>query len=189
MTFFSKLATSALTGLAALGFASSAFAQGPKIQEGSIAAHAALISAIQRAGVNVIINDPYCDESWTGVMGFYAGKERALVVCQDNRVDGDPTPVEWTENDLDTLRHEAQHFIQDCMIGTNHDHRLYPVYRTPIEYAQSVLGDEALREIASVYRGNGASDETVILEFEAFAVAATNKPLEQAQDVRNYCGG
>ena len=37
MTVFSKLATSALTGLAVLGFASSAFAQGPKIQEGSIA--------------------------------------------------------------------------------------------------------------------------------------------------------
>jgi len=187
MTVFSKLATSALTGLAVLGFASSAFAQGPKIQEGSIAAHATLISAIERAGVNVIINDPYCDESWTGLMGFYAGKERVLVVCQDNRVDGDPTPVEWTENDLDTLRHEAQHFIQDCMIGTNHDHRLHPVYRFPVKYAESVLGIEGLKEITRVYRGNGASEETVILEFEAFAVAANNVPLEQANDVARYC--
>ena len=188
MTFFSKLATSALTGLAALGFASSAFAQGPKVAEGSIAAHAALISAIQRAGVNVVINHKACEE-YGNVMGFYAGKERVLVVCQDNRTIGDPTPVDWTDNDLDTLRHEAQHFIQDCMVGTNHDHLLYPVYQFPIEYAQSVLGDEALRQIAGVYRANGASDQTVILEFEAFAVAATNKPLEQAQDVRSYCGG
>ena len=187
MTFFSKLATSALAGLAVLGFASSAFAQGPKIQEGSIAAHATLISAIERAGVTVVINDPECDESWTGLMGYYSGRNRKLVVCQDNRTIGDPTPVDWTDNDLDTLRHEAQHFIQDCMIGTNHDHLLHPVYRFPIEYAQSVLGDEALREIAGVYRANGASDEVVILEFEAFAVAANNVPLDQANDIARYC--
>ena len=187
MKFFSKLATSALTGLAVLGFASSAFAQGPKIQEGSIAAHSVLVEAIERAGVKVIINDPFCDESWTGLMGFYAGKERTLVVCQDNRVDGDPTPVAWTDNDLDTLRHEAQHFIQDCMVGTNHDHLLHPVYRFPVAYAESVLGEDALRQIAEIYRANGASEQTVILEFEAFAVAANNVPLEQVNDIARYC--
>ena len=185
MKFFSKLATSALTGLAVLGFASSALAQGVKISEGSIPAHAELVGAIQRAGVNVVINHKACDELGN-VMGFYSGNKRLLVVCQDNRGPNGEI-VNWTANDLDTLRHEAQHFIQDCVLGNKHDHVLGPVYRFPVAYAESVLGEDVLRQIAAVYRANGATERTVVLEYEAFAVAATNKPLEQAQDIQRYC--
>lgn len=188
MTFFKTIAATALTGLAAIGFASASIAT-PTVgglKEGSPEAHLALVEAIEGNGVRFLVNDPYCGKE-EDLMGFYAGKYRILVVCQDNGVPGGPA-VTWTANDLDTLRHEAQHLIQDCIVGTNHDHELAPVYNSPAGLAQEVIGQEAINRITQVYRENGATDLVLLLEYEAFAVAALNVPAEQAQDIANYCG-
>ena len=118
MTFsFTKLATTALTGLAALGFASASYATPTRttVPEGSLDAHAVLVEAIEAQGVDFIVNHDFCQER-PSVNGFYSSGNRVLVVCNDLYTEENTNP-EWTANDLDTLRHEAQHLIQDCMVG------------------------------------------------------------------------
>ena len=187
---FTQLATTALTGLAALGFASASYAapQRGGIEEGSLDAHAVLVQAIERQGVNFVVNHDFCDEN-PDVMGFYSSQARVLVVCNDQYVKGENEDPQWTANDLDTLRHEAQHLIQDCMVGGLSDSKLYPVYRDPIGLAYGVLGGERMQGINRLYRENGADNETILLEWEAFSVAQMNVPLEQSQDIARFCGG
>ena len=76
MTFsFTKLATTALTGLAALGFASASYATPQRTvpQEGSIDAHVALVEAIEAQGVDFVVNHEYCERT-PSVMGFYSSQ-------------------------------------------------------------------------------------------------------------------
>ena len=189
MKLFSHIAA-ALTGLAVLGTsASPALATEQRWNnEGSLEAHGVLVDQLRAAGLDVQVNHSHCDTD-PAMMGFYAGEARLLVVCQDNAPEGSRKAVDWTANDLDTLRHEAQHFIQDCMIGGNHDHILSPVYKDVEQLVLNVLGMEGARGIARAYMSRGASEATVVLEWEAFSVAALNVPLEQAQDIRTYCMG
>ena len=188
MTIFNRVATTALTGLAALGFASASYATPTRTvpQEGSIEAHALLADTIRRAGVTFLINHAYCQEN-PSVNGFYAGTERVLVVCNDDYSATNTDPA-WTANDFDTLRHEAQHLIQDCMAGTNHDHHLGSLYKDPVALGYSVLGSARIDNITQIYRENGASDHVLRMEYEAFAVAHMNVPLEQSQDMVRACG-
>jgi hypothetical protein len=183
MSFKKTIATLALTGLATLGFASVTKAR-EAVYEGGPEAHKLLVKAIRRNGVKITINHAKCVN---GLMGFYSGKDRELVVCQDNGVANGPT-VAWTRNDLDTLRHEAQHMIQDCVVGTNHDHQLSPVYNSPSSLARVKLGPERVAKITQVYRDKGASDLVLLLEYEAFAVAYMNIPLDQTKDIKIHCG-
>jgi len=186
MSLKKTIAALALTGLAAFGFASASHATPTEssVKEGSGEAHVLLVEAIQRNGVKVVINHGRCKE---GLMGFYSSGNRVLAICQDNGTPDGPM-VEWTANDLDTLRHEAQHFIQDCAVGTNHDQALIPVYKSPSALAQSTLGPERVAIITERYRDNGASDLVLLLEYEAFSVAALNVPLDQTRDIKLYCG-
>tara|TARA_R110001592_G_scaffold304292_3_gene576757 strand:- start:29 stop:595 length:567 start_codon:yes stop_codon:yes gene_type:complete len=187
MTTFRTIAAAALAGLTAFGVTASASLATQTIEEGSGAAHFELLKTVQDHGVKVLINDPYCGKK-EGIMGFYQGTLRVLVICQENGVPGGPM-VGWTKEDLDTLRHESQHFIQDCVVGTNHDHKLAPLYNSPTELALEELGAENTRRIMEAYRKEGATDLTLLLEYEAFAVASMNIPAEQAQDIKTYCGG
>ena len=90
----------------------------------------------------------------------------------------------WTEEDLDTVRHEAQHLIQDCMDGSRQG-ALGSVYKEPIELAKNVLGDKGIRSILEAY--SDASNHIKVMELEAFSVATMNEPLEQVKDIRNFC--
>lgn len=146
--------------------------------------HIDLAHAIMNTGVEFQVNPPACFGE-DAPMGWYAGQARTLVVCQDNAVDQEQ--VTWTENDLDTLRHEAQHMIQDCMIGDNHDHLLAPVYRKPLDLAANTLSQEHIGWIIESYRERGASDHVLVLELEAFSVAAIDNPQEQIADIKHYC--
>ncbi len=186
MTFFKTIAATALTGLVALGCASASIAVEPETKEGSNQAHVVLVEALQRNGVTVSVNPKACGDR--NAMGFYSSSRDWLVVCQDDGVPGGPL-VGWTANDLDTLRHEAQHFIQDCRVGTNDDHALSPVYHSPTALAQRVLGPEVVQQITATYRGRRASDLVLLLEYEAFAVAARNIPGDQANDMKQLCRG
>lgn len=182
MTFFTRIATTALTGLAVFGFASAAFAT-PRNDH---AAHVALANAVMSTGVGFYVNPEACDD--TPALGWYSGKRKVLVVCQENHKS---TTVEdqvpWTAEDYDTLRHEAQHLIQDCM-DKKLDHTLLPVYRDPINLAIQTLGPERMRTIHLQYTNRGADLDTVILEYEAFSVAGLNNPLEQVADIKRFCG-
>ncbi len=148
-------------------------------------AHRELVSTLESVGITVSINDPICQER--DANGMYVSRNKLLVVCQDDGVPGGPL-VGWTANDLDTLRHEAQHFIQDCVAGDTGDDALAPVYRSPSALAQEHLGSKRVAAITKTYRARGASDLTLLLEYEAFAVAALNIPLDQISDMKTYCG-
>ena len=185
MTFFKTIAATALTGLVAFGCASASLATQPKVEEGSLEAHVQLVEALQRNGVKVSVNPKECGSR--DAMGFYVSGSSWLVVCQDNAEPGGPV-VEWTRNDLDTLRHEAQHYIQDCIAGSGGDNALAPVYTSPTALAQEHLGPQAIARITQSYRAGGATDLTLLLEYEAFAVARMNIPLDQISDMKRACG-
>ena len=177
---FAPLALAALTGLAGLGFASPAIAKtyGERIDD-----HAALVSALIQNGLDVEINPADCDGTYAG---YYSSSQRLLVICQDNSYGGGPT-VRWTENDLDTIRHEAAHFTQDCVAGGDHDSSLRNILDT--ETLVKELGKEAALRIVNVYSEAGYEWEDIELEFEAFAVAEWNDPLLQVDAINNYCDG
>ena len=181
MKFFSRLAASAALAATLVAGAMPAEARSNGDH------HIQLLETVRAQGINVQVNPAECFED-TGVMGFYSGQRRLLVSCQPGRVNSVGQIADFNEEDFDTFRHEVHHFVQDCMIGTNHDHLLGPVYEQPVDLAIDVLGREKSARIIGVYKGNGANDHVLVLELEAFAVAALNDPLEQVKDVRNYCG-
>ena len=150
--------------------------------------HQRLVNAVMKAGVKVYFNKEGCYRE-KDLMGWYSQKRREVVVCQENRINGRPRQqVDWTAGDYDTLRHEAQHVIQDCMVGRIGDQRWKPVYSDPVALAKEVLGTDKMRKIYLKYRAAGYSDKDVLLEFEAFSVAEMNEPIEQVVDVKRFCG-
>ena len=81
--------------------------------------HVALWEAAQKTGVRTLINPDRCDEG--DAFGWYWAAANELVVCQEGKIRGSNEQVEWTEEDYDTLRHEAHHLVQDCMARGNRD--------------------------------------------------------------------
>jgi len=112
------------------------------------------------------------------------------VICQDNREEAD-VEVDWTPNDLDTLRHEAHHVVQDCKVGAQGDDLLGSVFESEEDWKQFILNSgysvAELNGIAESYAERGADDETLVIELEAFAVANVINANDIAQAVRTYC--
>ena len=154
----------------------------PAVAQSNIDHHIRLVKAVKETGVRFYINPPACDEK--RVYGWYSAANNELVVCQENRIRYSSRPVDWTEEDLDTLRHEAHHVVQDCMDGTLQGN-LGIVYKDPLELGVDVLGRDGVVKVVEMYEA--APDKTKVLEVEAFAVAAMNDPLEQVSDVYRYC--
>ena len=180
MSFTTRVAAAA-TCAAFLTFSAPAFA------DNSFAAHEALVSTINSVGVDVYLNPPQvCDGE---INGAYISGAGALIVCQDNAEPGGDQ-VEWTENDLDTLRHEAQHLIQDCVAFRRGDQTLSPMLGSEdevIDFALRALGENTMQRIAQVYSENGADARTIILEFEAFATARVVDASDIADAVSHFC--
>ena len=144
--------------------------------------HNQLIGAIRSTGIQFIVNGPQCFEN-EAPMGYYWAAKNEMVICQDNRVDH--REVRWTANDLDTLRHETQHLVQDCMSGHYRDGHLGAVYTDPIGLAKSILPTSYIKGILESY--SEVDEHTLVMELEAFSVAAMNDPIEQVRDVQKYC--
>ena len=111
MSFFTKAATTALTGLAALGFASSAFAHHVPTQPWVDSEMEVLIQAATGVGIDIVIDIGPC-KTTEGLMGAMYEKGY-LLVCKDAHKD------EYGEIDgselADTVRHELIHGIQYCL--------------------------------------------------------------------------
>jgi hypothetical protein len=144
--------------------------------------HFDLGKAVVSTGVQLKINPMSCFPK-EGLMGWYWSTKNELVVCQQNATRPD-TEVYWTAEDFDTLRHEAQHLIQDCMDGSQNG-ELSAVYKDPIQVGKAILSTEHLQGIVQAY--SDKSEHIIVLEIEAFAVAAMNNPAEQVQDINKYC--
>lgn len=159
----------------------------PALADNSFAAHESLVGTISDIGVDVYLNpSQVCDGK---INGAYISGYSALVVCQDNAIPGGGQ-VEWTDNDLDTLRHEAQHLIQDCVAFRRDDATLSPMLGSEedvLEFALGILGEERAARIAQAYSNRGADRRTIILELEAFAVAQAVDASTIANAVQVYC--
>ncbi len=135
-------------------------------------AHKRLVGAVESIGVTVLINNyQLCDDDSDGM---YSSGYGAMVICQDNMIKPDKV-VAWTENDYDTLRHEAHHIVQDCIDGQRGDNNLETVFegRELAEFVyNSGIGEQELEGIIGTYQGKrGLDDEQTMVEIEAFAVA------------------
>jgi hypothetical protein len=149
--------------------------------ESNYSDHMVLGDAVRSTGISLKINPMRC---WSkAAFGWYYAARNEMVICQENKFKVD-VEARWTEEDLDTLRHEAQHLIQDCMDGSRQG-VLASVYKEPIELAKSVLGTERIGYILREY--SHASNHIKVMELEAFSVALMNVPLEQARDIQTYC--
>ena len=145
--------------------------------------HSRLITAIESAGFKVYINHEICDDD-KAPHGLYI--EGNVVICQQNVKAGDrEINPDWTANDLDTIRHEIHHAVQDCQLGENQDSILGHVYEYPIKYATKVFGQEGINYVREAYPN--ATERTKLLEIEAFAVAHQNDIDEQISDIKRYC--
>jgi hypothetical protein len=170
-------------GLAALAILSPAKAMARG--QSNFQDHVRLAQAAEATGVRVAINVDRCDTE--DAYGWYWAAANELVVCQENKIKGSNKEVRWTEEDLDTLRHEAHHLVQDCMARDNRDGLLGSVYQEPVQLGFKVLGRDRAIRIAELYAENGANEHIQIMEIEAFAVAEMNDPTEQIQDIQRYC--
>ena len=182
MSIFGKAAATALTSVSLL-----ASLAAPALAASNHQDHVQLAHTISTFGVDLFVNPDYCHQQADGgkFYGFYAGARRVMVICPENAGIGEED-VEWTEEDYDTLRHEAQHLIQDCIDGKL-DAELVPFLDDPVEHARAVLGTNALGSIMRTYAESGADYDTVVLEFEAFAIAEQNLPLAQAEVIQEVC--
>ena len=152
--------------------------------------HVDLLETVMDVGVKVYVNSSHCDDSM--FYGYYEPMGKGtLVICQENRIPGVREMTSWTEEDLDTLRHEAQHLVQDCRGGSGRgDNVLVPVFRDEkgvIGFAQPILGYDGLERIANLYGNWGAPWSVIVLEFEAFAVADAIPASDIALAVEHNC--
>jgi hypothetical protein len=147
------------------------------------AAHKALIDAVTSTGVSFTVNPGEC---WgKNTFGWYKSSAGQMVICQERKLNVG-VEVPWTAEDLDTIRHEAQHLTQDCMDGKPNN-RLDSVYKDPIGLAKSVLTVNRYEWIIKAYSEDGASKHVIAMELEAFSVAKLNDPAEQVSDIKHYC--
>ena len=115
--------------------------------------HSSLLSNIQRIGVDVSINHPYCN---SGVFGAYFTDGSSLIICSK----GD------TAEQQDTIRHESWHLIQDLQDCSLQDTTpLKPIF--PI----SAIPPSIRAGIANHY-----PPSVLDVEAEAFFVASTLPP-------------
>lgn len=157
---------------------------------GTFEDHVLLWNAIAATGTQIYLNSQEC---YKGKQpdGYYAYDTRGnseFVVCQDNAKGS--AQVDWTENDLDTLRHEAVHLIQDCADGRRADGRLSPLGNGEqiLRLVDATIGREHARHIVATYQANGLTDESDLMtEVEAFAIAASVNAAELAGLVRQEC--
>ena len=147
-------------------------------------AHMNLVRAIRTTGVELKVNVKECYANQDKkLFGWYWAAKNEMVICQENATHYN-TETHWTAEDFDTLRHEAQHLIQDCRDGSLNG-RLDAVYKEPIKLAVNVLGESKAKSIVETY--SDSSEHIQVMELEAFAVAAMNDPADQANDIKTYC--
>jgi len=144
--------------------------------------HVRLGRVVRSTGIDYKINPKACWQK-EGVMGYYWAYKNEFVVCQEGKQQVGVEEV-WSEEDLDTLRHEAQHLVQDCMDGERQG-ALSAVYKDVPALVKNTLSDRAIKGIIKAY--SEKSDHIIMMELEAFSVAAINDPADQARDIQNFC--
>ena len=158
--------------------------------------HTRLWNTLESAGVSMHLNPSSLCNKPDAPMGIYVYDQRygsLIGICQDNRT---PTgeQVAWSDNDLDTLRHEAMHFIQDC-VDYRIDGRLSPYFDGTGPSPGTLTHQDVIERlgltralnIAYSYQERGADRLTIQLEHEAFAIAAYAQADQISDKIRQVC--
>jgi len=170
--------------LASLAIASPALAQPLP------ADHQRLVDALTADGILFAVNTPaqicFEERDTSGSYITYDGG-RGIVVCQDNRINSDV--VEWTDNDLDTIRHEAFHAAQDCIGEDKSDGVLDSVFTS----YEEVIDSYGVANTMKVMQGYSEWYEEerhrdIQMEVEAFYAAATLSADQITSMFNTYCG-
>ena len=151
--------------------------------------HQQLLDILAQDGIGVYVNSPaqacYGDRD---VDGMYIANDgnRYLVVCQDNATTSET--VSWTENDLDTIRHETFHIIQDCMAGSNNDMEFDTVFANQDKVIDALGVVESMR-IMSAYSVSYDADrhDSIKYEVEAFYAARNYSASQITSIYTKYC--
>ncbi len=154
---------------------------------GTVQEHEAIVHALEGIGVQVVLNSPaYCDDETAGA---YSSGQRLLFVCQERAT----VPYRdngWTDYDLDTLRHEAHHVVQDCLkggLGDGYYDNLFDTRKELEEFVTSSLSSEEIDWVITTYAMEGADEEIILNELEAFAAAKVVDPDTIATTVTKVC--
>lgn len=169
-----------LAGCVAVGMAIATPVKANEIEE-----HQRLWDTLEMVGVNVVINHP---EDCNGrIDGVYDSIRGYITICQDQGTEAFKM-VGWTDNDLDTLRHEAQHVVQDCVGNRIGDGYLSPLFddsKQRNDFVIKAIGVAEAKRIVVNYRSRGA--EVVNNELEAFAVASSVSATQIADKLLTVC--
>ena len=183
MNFFTKLATT-------IGAATLLFSTTPVHATGTIEEHQVLMNSLQAVGVNVYVNPRKCLEH-EDLNGAYWPGLRTLMICQDNARIYNGRMIPWTDADLNTLRHEAHHVVQDCNnggLGDSRSSRLFQNTKQLSNFIGNAMSPEQFMHIVRVYDEAGTSTRDILMETEAFAVAETVSPLTISRKLIEFCG-
>jgi hypothetical protein len=149
--------------------------------------HRYLARTIVSLGIPVTLNTQHHCPSGESGSYFSAG---FMVICQDHST-GNGKEVQWTENDLDTLRHEAHHLLQDCAAGSIGDRKMSLMFNTKEELLgflnNSGYTQEQLQRIVNHYQKQGVDGYDLLMELEAFAVARSIPANMIADKLKEYC--
>lgn len=171
---------------------------GPALASPLPADHQTFLNTLKADGIKVMINEPanacYDGSNRNGAYSVYRGKQY-LVVCQDKRNQGEFSINDdvsfiapWTSNDLDTIRHEGFHIIQDCMDGTKGDQELDTVFTSLSEVIDEYGVINSMRIMNSYLRAYGPSRHADIkYEIEAFYAARNYSATELNSMYKKYC--
>ena len=151
--------------------------------------HMEIVDALNFVDITLSINEKqHCFSMTDRFYGFYNASARVISICQEKAQDWDGESIPFTEEDLDTLRHEAHHLVQDCLDGSI-DGKMEPMFSG--EDREDFLSNFSKREqerVRATYGGKGASPDLVTLEIEAFAVADAVGASSIANAVKRLCG-
>ncbi len=150
-------------------------------------AHTRLIETLESVGVTVVVNTK--EHCLSPALGMYSSWERLLVVCQQRGGDLNRRQGEWTAEDLDTLRHEAHHVLQDCVDGRLFDGNIANYYPND-EYLRLVnrsLSTQQINMIIRNYSQMNANTKVSKYELEAFAVASVHSADTIGNNITTIC--
>jgi hypothetical protein len=140
--------------------------------------HNVLIGTLERYGVRVSLDDQLCRER--PIDGFYHSPSKTLTLCN-----GGSTSM--TDANLDTLRHESIHAMQDCRNGIQGDRILGHVLKSGAAASMAAEYGISPERIRQLYLSHGVDEYTVTLEYEAFAGAAAMSADTIAQALDIFC--
>jgi hypothetical protein len=155
--------------------------------------HNKLWKTLQDVGVITVINHlTHCNDikKKDGIYYPYAG---LLVICQDKMIPGSNKQFAWTENDYNTLRHEAHHVIQDCASGYIADGKTTTMFNEE-ELAKFLslspsYDEERLAQLRSRLKARGLHEDTILEELEAYVVSEDITAPSITRKLRQFCLG